>query len=193
MKIKNSYILLIGIAIFLLISIGSVCASENVTDNSDVPLADDGADVVLSNTSDTEGNVPDDTQTEKINTTVKTNKDSYEFKQDSNKTVTVEVKDNKSSNINVNKSDLSVMNGNKSVSFDYTGTLMTITEALPVGNYNLTINYLGNEQYINSSKVIAVKIYGNNTIETVTSVVCNGKDIEIPVKVNDGVDYIELY
>ena len=192
MKIKNSYILLIGIAIFLLISIGSVCASENVTDNSDVPLADDGADVVLSNTSDTEGNVPDDTQTEKINTTVKTNKDSYEFKQDSNKTVTVEVKDNKSSNINVNKSDLSVMNGNKSVSFDYTGTLMTITEALPVGNYNLTINYLGNEQYINSSKVIAVKIYGNNTIETVTSVVCNGKDIEIPVKVNDGVDYIEL-
>ena len=50
MKIKNSSILLIVVAIFLLISIGSVCASENVTDNSDVTLADDGTDVVLSNT-----------------------------------------------------------------------------------------------------------------------------------------------
>lgn len=51
MKLKNSYIL-IAIAIFLLISIGSVCASENITDNSDVTLADDGTDVVLSDTDD---------------------------------------------------------------------------------------------------------------------------------------------
>ena len=189
MKIKNSSILLIVVAIFLLISIGSVCANENVTDNSDVTLADDGTDVVLSNT-DTDDNAADDTTQEKINTTVETDKDKYEFKQDTNKSFTVEVKDNKTSHINVNKSDLSVMNGNKTVSFEYTGTLMTITEALPVGNYNLTINYIGNEQYINSSKVIGVKIYGNNTIETVTSVVCNGKDIEIPVTINNGVENI---
>ena len=189
MKIKNSSILLIVVAIFLLISIGSVCASENVTDNSDVTLADDGTDVVLSNT-DTDDNAADDTTQEKINTTVETDKDKYEFKQDTNKSFTVEVKYNKTSHINVNKSDLSVMNGNKTVSFEYTGTLMTITEALPVGNYNLTINYIGNEQYINSSKVIGVKIYGNNTIETVTSVVCNGKDIEIPVTINNGVENI---
>ena len=64
MKLKNSYIL-IGIAIFLLISIGSVCASENVTDNVDVQTADDGKDVVLS---DTDENVPDETAQEKINT-----------------------------------------------------------------------------------------------------------------------------
>ena len=190
MKIKNSYILLIAIAIFLLISIGSVCASENITDNSDVQLANDGTDVVLSN-SDTEENVADGTSTEKINTTVETDKEKYEFKQDANKTISVHVKDNKTE-IDINKSDLSVMNGNKNISFEYTGTLITITESLPVGKYNLTINYLGNENYINSTKVIGVKIYGNNTIETVTSVVCNGKDIEIPVNVTDQVDYIEL-
>ena len=191
MILKKSNILLIVIAIFLLISIGSVCAKENITDDSDVQLADDGTDVVLSN-SDTEENVADDTQTEKINTTIETDKDKYEFKQDSNKTISVTVKDNKTDNINVNKSDLSVLNGNKSISFDYTNSFITIKEALPVGNYNLTINYLGSETYINSTKVIALKVYGNSTIETVTSVVCNGKDIEIPVKVYDQVEYIKL-
>ena len=187
MKLKNSYIL-IGIAIFLLISIGSVCASENVTDNVDVQTADDGKDVVLS---DTDENVPDETAQEKINTTVETN-DEYKFKQDSNKTLEVKVKDNSSNPISVNKDNLSVMNGNKSIAFDYTGTIMKITEALPCGIYNLTINYLGSENYINSNKVIAVKIYGNNTIETETSVVCDGKNIEIPVKVFDQAEYIDL-
>ena len=40
--------------------------------------------------------------------------------------------------------------------------------------------------------MVAVKIFGNKTIETETSVVCNGKDIEVPVKVFDQVEYIEL-
>lgn len=188
MKLKNSYIL-IGIAIFLLISIGSVCASENITDDIDVQTVDDGKDVVLS---DTDDNVPDETAQEKINTTVETEKDKYEFKQDSNKTLDVKVKDNSSNPISVNKNNISVMNGTKSIAFDYTDSIITITEALPYGNYNLTINYLGSENYINSSKVIAVKIYGNKTIETETSVVCDGKNIEIPVKVYDQVEYIEL-
>lgn len=189
MKFRNS-ILLIVIAIFLLISIGSVCASENLTDDSDAQLADDGTNVVLSN--GTDDNVPDETEQEKTNTTVVTDKDKYEFKQDSEKSFSVEVKDNKSSNIDVNKNNLSVMNGNKSISFEYTPQIITITESMPIGNYNLTVNYLGNENYINSTNVIAVKIYGNNTIETETSVVCDGKTIVVPVKVTDQVDYIEL-
>ncbi len=188
MKLKKSNILLIVIAIFLLISIGSVCASENITDNGDIDLADDGTNVVLS---DTDDNVPDDTNQEKINTTIETEKEKYEFKQDSNKNFSVTVKDNKTNNnIDVNKSDLTVSNGNKSVSFDYSSSIITITEAMPVGKYNLTIYYLGNGTYINSTKVIGVDIYGNNTIETVTSVVCNGKDIEIPVTINNGLENI---
>lgn len=189
MKFKNSYLALIVIAIFLLISIGSVCASENVTDDSADTLAEDGTDVVLS---DTGGNVPDDTS-EKINTTVETG-DKYEFKQDSdNKTIPVEVKDNKSNKISVNKSDLSISNGNKTISFEYNSTIsmITITEKLSYGYYNLTINYLGNATYVNSYKNITVKIYGNNTIETETSVVStDGKNVEIPVRVTDQVDNI---
>lgn len=57
--------------------------------------------------------------------------------------------------------------------------------------YNLTINYLGNGTYVNSYKNITVKIYGNNTIETETSVVCDGKNVEIKVKVNDQVEDIK--
>ena len=188
MKFKKSNILLIVIAIFLLMSIGSVCASENITDNGDIDIADDGTNVVLS---DTDDNVADDSNQEKTNTTIVTEKEKYEFKQDSNKNFSVYVKDNKTGNpIDVNKSDLTVSNGNKNVSFDYASSIITITEALPVGNYNLTINYLGNEIYFNSTKVIGVGIYGNNTIETVTSVVCNGKDIEIPVTINNGLENI---
>ena len=192
MKFNKSCILLIAIAIFLLISIGSVCASENITDNSDAPLADDGTNVVLSNDSDTDNNVPDDTNTEKINTTIET-ENSYEFKEDSNKTFTVHVKDNKTkSNIDVNKNDFIISNGDKNISFEYNSSIITITEKLSVGKYNLTVNYLGNGTYYNSSKIIAVKIYGNKTIETETSVVYDGEHIAIPVKVTDQVDYIEL-
>ena len=180
MKLKNSY-LLIAIAIFLLISIGSVCASENITDDGDIQSCDDGTDVVLS---DTDDNVADETNQEKINTTVVTDKPSYEFKEDSNKTITVHVKDNKS-NINVNKKDLSVLNGDKNVSFEYNSSIITITEQLVYGHYNLTINYLGNATYINSSQIVSVKIYGNNSIETQTNIVSNGEDIEIPVKIKE--------
>ena len=187
MKLKNSYILIV-IAIFLLISIGSVCASENITDDSDIQSCDDGTDVVLS---DTDDNVADETNQEKINTTVVTDKPSYEFKDDSNKTITVHVKDNKS-NIDVDKKDLSVLNGNKNISFEYNSSIITITEQLPCGYYNLTINYLGNATYINSSQIVSVKIYGNNSIETQTNIVSNGRDIEIPVKIKDQVDYIEM-
>ena len=192
MKLKNSLVL-IAIAIFLLISIGSVCASENVTSDGDVQSADDGTDVVLSSDSDTDGNVADGNTNQDItNTTTIPEKNKYEFKEDSaNKTISVNVKDNKS-NIDVNKNELSVMNGNKNISFEYNATIIKITETLPVGNYNLTIKYLGNAQYNTSQAIVAVKIFGNKTIETETSVVCNGKDIEVPVKVFDQVEYIEL-
>lgn len=192
-KIKNSYILLIGIAIFLLISIGSVCASENITDNNDVPLADDGADVVLSNTSDTGENVPDDTPTEKINTTVETDKDTYKFHQDSDKNLTVKVKDSNKTNVyvDVNKTDLKISEGNKTINFEYNNTIITIKEVLSVGSHNLTIEYLGNDNYINSTRLIKLEIYGNNTLETETTVYSkDGKHIEIPFTITNGLENI---
>ena len=192
MKIKKSSILLIVMAIFLLISIGSACASENITDDSDMSLAEDnGESVVLSNTNDTVENVPDDTN-EKINTTIETESDTYKFSHDSDKNISVKVKAN-GSNIAVNKSNLSVFEGNATINFDYdnNNTIIAIKE-LAVGNHTLTINYLGNDIYANATKIVTVQVFGNNTIETETSVVTNGENIEIPVKVNDGVEYIEL-
>jgi len=189
-KIKNSYILLIGIAIFLLISIGSVCASENITDNSDVPLADDGADVVLSNI-DTDDNVADGTTQEKINTTVETDKDTYKFHQDSEKNITVKVKDNNKTYVDANKTDLKISEGNKTLNFEYNNTIVTIKEILSVGPHNLTIEYLGNDNYINSTKLITLQIYGNNTLETETTVFSkDGKHIEIPFTINNGLENI---
>ena len=105
MKLKNSLVL-IAIAIFLLISIGSVCASENVTSDGDVQSADDGTDVVLSSDSDTDGNVADgNTNQDLTNTTTIPEKNKYEFKEDSaNKTISVNVKATKTqSNIDFNK------------------------------------------------------------------------------------------
>ena len=198
MKLKKSSILLIVIAIFLLISIGSACASENVTDTNEIELADDsdievedgGDNVLLSDDTDTVENVPDDTQ-EKVNTTIETENDTYKFSHDADKKVSVQVKAN-NSNIDINKTDLAILEGNKTIAFDYNNTIVTIKDTLSVGNHTLAINYLGNENYVNSTKIITMQVYGNNTIETETSVVCNGKNIEIPVKVHDGVDYIEL-
>ena len=189
MKFKNS-ILLIVIAIFLLISIGSVCASENITGNSDVQLADDGADVVLSNTSDTGENVPDDTPTEKINTTVETDKDNYKFHQDSDKNFTVKVKDKNNVYVDVNKTDLKISEGNKPINFEYNNTIITIKEVLSVGHHNLTIEYLENDNYINSTKLIKFDIYGNNTIETETTVYSKEGNIEIPITINNGLENI---
>ena len=78
MKLKNSFVL-IAIAIFLLISIGSVCASENITSDGDVQSADDGTDVVLSSDSDTDGNVADENTNQDItNTNSVHEKEKYE-------------------------------------------------------------------------------------------------------------------
>ena len=50
MKLKNSHILLIVMSLFLLVSIGSVCASDDAMD-ADAKLANDGSVAVLSENS----------------------------------------------------------------------------------------------------------------------------------------------
>ena len=95
MKLKNSYILLIAISILLLISIGSVCASEHSATDSDVKLTSDKTDVTLSNNADnnaalTDDNTEGETQ-EKINTSVSTDFDTKEFEYDEDKNITVNI------------------------------------------------------------------------------------------------------
>ena len=58
MKLKNSYILLIAMALFLLVSIGSACAADTGTSDAGI-LTDDSSSATLSEDTD-----------EKIETTV---------------------------------------------------------------------------------------------------------------------------
>ena len=185
MKFKNSYILLIAIAV-LLISIGSVCASDNATSDSDDVLAEQ-TEVVLADGDDT----GEDT-TEQINTTITATGDE-KFAYDSDKNITVSVKDNESQEITVNESNLTVFEGNTSINFTYNNSKITILDNLSVGNHTLLINYLGNANYTNASTEFLLKIYGNSTLQTPESVVSNGTTVTISdVYVFDGVENIEL-
>lgn len=187
MKFKNSYILLIAMAIFLLVSIGSVCASENITADSDSPLASADAEVVLADGEDT-GN---DATQEKINTTIEAVDSEFDY--DADKNISVTVKDNESADINVNASDLQVLEGSKSLNFTYNNSILSITEKLTVGKHNITLNYLGNATYANSTKNIILSILGNKTLESPDNIVKTGDEFEInDIKVFDGVKYLEL-
>ena len=197
MKLKNSYILLIAISILLLISIGSVCASEHSATDSDVKLTSDKTDVILSANADNNAALTDDategeTQ-EKINTSVSTDFDTKEFEYDEDKNITVNILDNNSENIEgINRSNLTVFEGEKQINFTYNNSILTITDKLSVGNHSLIINYLGNANYTNSSKTVLLSILGNRTLNAPETVVSDGTLIVIPVSVFDGVKDVDL-
>lgn len=192
MKLKNSWILLIAMALFLLISVGSVCASENTTADDAVLASDDGAVDVLGDEIGDEGDASEDTTNELINTTITATSDKEKFEYDEDKNITVNVKDNNSEDISVNESDLSVFEGNNTIGFTYNNSIISIIDKLSVGNHTLTINFLGNSNYTSSQTTFLLKVLGNKTLEVPETVVVNGYDVTIPVKVFDGVEYIPL-
>ncbi|WP_407374506.1 hypothetical protein [Methanobrevibacter sp.] len=179
MKLKNSYILLAAMAIFLLISIGSVCASDISSDDT-IGVVNSGSDAILSN----ERSADDTTQ--KINTEIES-QDKI-IRDTENKTISVEVKANDSV-IDVTDKNLTVSEGNTSLKFSYNNTQLTITDKLAVGNHSLTIKYLGNDVYNSSSTKVLLSIFGNYTIQAPNSVNINStsKGV-IPLNITDGVN-----
>ena len=146
MKFKNSYLLLIAMAIFLLISIGSVCASENVTADSDSQLASADDSVVLAD------NGNGSTQ-EKINTEVVC--ENQEYKDNESVVIPVEVKYNESNTLNISASNLTVLENGKSIKFTYNNTTgITLIDKLAIGNHTLDILYLGNAVYKPSRRLL---------------------------------------
>ena len=181
MKLKNSYILLIT-AIILLISMGSVCASDDANDT--LAVEDDQTDSILAD----EGT----TQT-KINTTVNVPEDSYKIKNDTNFAIPMEVKDNASNTINVNESNFKiVLNNVTTTKFTVSNNTFTLLEKLAVGNHSLLITYLGNDTYSGSAKRINLTVYHDKTLEMPSEIITeDGLNVIIPVKVTDGLtDYI---
>lgn len=191
MKLKNSYVLLMAMAIFLLISIGSVSASEDVAADSDV-LASADESVVLTNDIEevSDDAVLSEETPEKTNTTVTATSDKEKFGYDDEKNITVTVKDNKSNPISgINASNLTVHEGKTTVNFTYNNSMISILDKLAVGTHNLTINYKGNDNYNSSTTSFLLKIYGNKTLEDVPAIVdTNGTTVEIPFTITDGVE-----
>ena len=152
MKLKNSYVLLMVMAIFLLISVGSVCASD-IADVEDVVSADDGSDVVLANES---------TATEKIETKIVS--DDVRIEKGEEQKIPVTVNDDKSEPIDVSKENLTVSEGQTKLNFTYSNNEIKFSN-LKAGNHSLILSYLGNDIYKNSTKSIILSIVGDYKIE----------------------------
>ena len=169
MKLKNSHILLIVMSLFLLISIGSVCASDSAMD-TDI-IAADGDDVATP-----------------VPTTVVA--EDTRINENDPQEISVTVYDNESQSIDITSGNLSVTENNKTVKFTYNNSNLKFSDKFAVGNHSLIINYLGNANYNKSSNKIILSIVGNNyTMQTPTSVDVNSTAIiEIPVNITNGVD-----
>ncbi len=165
-------------AIFLLVSIGSVCASDISSD--DAALADDGSNVVLAN-----GTSSEDT-TKLIDTKVVSENVKVSEK---DKNIPVAVKDNESNPIDVDAKNLTVAEGNKTLKFSYNQSQITITDTLSTGKHNLILTYLGNNVYNKSSTNIVLSVFGDFKIEAPTSVNVNQTNkAEVPVTITNGID-----
>ena len=187
MKLKNSQILLIVLSLFLLISIGSVCAA----DNNDVQSIEQNTDTstVLSDDSLSAG---DDSQEENAakNTQIECN--DTKIKYGDKAEIPITVKDNESNVINVNKTSLKVSEGNASVAFDYNNSKIIISNSA-AGKHNLLIEYLGNSAYNASSKNIVLSVVGNRTINVPASVTVNSTNqVVVPISLTDEVDQYEV-
>lgn len=171
-------------SIFLLISIGSVCASDAAMD-AGAQLADDGSSVVLANST------PADDTAQKIDTTVVSN--NVKVKQDETAKFDVKVKDNESNDVTFTKDEIKINEGNTTLKFNYTNSSIILTDKLSAGNHSLIINYLGNANYTNSSTKVLLSIVGNYTLTTPTSVDVNStKKTIVPIKLTDSVDTYDI-
>lgn len=186
MKLKNSYLLLIVMSIFLLVSVGSVCASDAAMD-ADSPLADDGSSVVLAdgNSSDAgEKTTPATTTVVSEDKTIKEGDTAY---------IPVTVKDNESKDINITAKDLNVTENKTVLKFSYVNSSIVLTDKLAAGNHSLLITYLGNANYTNSSTKVLLSIIGQKDLNVSSTINVNStKKAVIPITLTDQVNIYEI-
>ena len=186
MKLKNSYILLIAMSLFLLVSIGSVCASDAAMD-ADAQLADDGSSVVLAN--DTSSDASDNT--EKKSTTVVS--EDKTITESENAALNVAVKDSESNDINITAKDLNVTEKEKALKFSYVNSSIVLTDKLAAGNHTLFITYLGNVNYTNSSTKVLLSVVGQKDLSVASTINVNStKKVVIPVTLTDQVNVYDI-
>ena len=178
MKLKNSYILLIVMSIFLLVSIGSVCASDAAMD----------VDIIAEDNGISAEPIADSTP---IKTTVES-KNVVVNKTDAQK-IPVTVNDDKSQNINITKGDLNVTENNTVLKFDYANSSITLTDKLAAGNHSILINYLGNANYSSSSKTIKLSVIGDKDLNVSSTINVNSTlKAVIPITLTDEVTVYDI-
>lgn len=107
--------------------------------------------------------------------------------------VPVNITDLNSGNLTVNKSDIVVSEGNKTLNFTYADSNITITSNLTAGVHNITILYKGNDTYGNATANVILNVYKNMTIEAPASIDVNTtKNATISFNLTNGIDYINL-
>ena len=159
-------------SIFLLVSIGSVCASDDAMD----------ADIISedNNTAPVSDSTPIKTTIESKNIIVN--------KTDTQK-IPVTVKDDKSQKINITKGDLNVTENKKVLKFNYVNSSITLTDKLAAGNHSILIKYLGNANYSISSKTIKLSVIGDKDLNVASSINVNAtENVVIPIKLTDSVN-----
>ena len=178
MKLKNSYILLIVMSIFLLVSIGSVCASDAAMD----------ADIIAEDNGISAEPIADSTP---IKTTVES-KNVVVNKTDAQK-IPVTVNDDKSQNINITKGDLNVTENNTVLKFNYANSSITLTDKLAAGNHIILIKYLGNANYSSSSKTIKLSVIGDKDLNVSSTINVNSTlKAVIPITLTDEVTVYDI-
>lgn len=107
--------------------------------------------------------------------------------------VPVNITDLNSVNLTVNKSDIVVSEGNKTLNFTYADSNITITSNLTAGVHNITILYKGNDTYGNATANVIVNVYKNMTLEAPSSIDVNTtKNATISFNLTNGIDYLNL-
>lgn len=176
-------------SLFLLIGIGSVCASDTAMD-AGVGLADDGS---VNAVSENSANVPilKDANQGKINTSVVS--ENVKVNEGDNLKIPVTVKDNESKSIDITSKDLNVTENKKALNFNYNNSSIILTDKLAAGNHSISISYLGNGNYTASSTNIILSIVGEKYLNTTTSVNVNSTlKVVIPITLTDGVSVYEI-
>lgn len=109
--------------------------------------------------------------------------DDTKVKYGSDINVPIVIKDEFNNTITFKKSDLKVFNGEEEIEFSIKNSTLILSNITDIGNYNIVIKYLGNENYIASEKTITVSILANNTIKANDTIKVNNhtQNVTIPI------------
>ena len=98
-------------------------------------------------------------------------------------TIPIIIKDEFNKTITFKISDIKVYNGTEEIEFTIKDSALTLKNVTDIGDYDILIKYLGNDNYNASEKFIKLTILANNTIKANDTIKVNNhtKNVTIPI------------